>query len=132
MTDIQVITYQEPSSKNYKRNENMSTIPNSDAKYSAEEGFDFCGHFLIVLSYLLLVLGFPFTLCCCIKVVQEYQRAVSWSFLPHSKRNVLLIMFFFKVIFRLGRILSGGAKGAGLFFILPCVDNGVYARVLSE
>jgi regulator of protease activity HflC (stomatin/prohibitin superfamily) len=23
----------------------------------------------------------------------------------------------------LGRILSGGAKGPGLFFILPCVDN---------
>ncbi len=53
------------------------------------------------------------------QVVQEYQRAV---------------------IFRLGRILqgkkeikhrgnfsfsinSGGAKGPGLFFILPCVDN---------
>ncbi len=27
------------------------------------------------------------------------------------------------VIFRLGRILSGGAKGPGLFFILPCIDN---------
>jgi erythrocyte band 7 integral membrane protein len=27
------------------------------------------------------------------------------------------------VIFRLGRNLSGGAKGPGLFFILPCIDN---------
>ena len=27
------------------------------------------------------------------------------------------------VIYRLGRILSGGAKGPGLFFILPCVDT---------
>ena len=36
------------------------------------------------------------------KIVKEYERAV---------------------IFRLGRILSGGAKGPGLFFILPCVDN---------
>ena len=27
------------------------------------------------------------------------------------------------MIFRLGRILSGGAKGPGLFFILPCIDN---------
>ncbi|XP_014608991.1 PREDICTED: band 7 protein AGAP004871 isoform X2 [Polistes canadensis] len=41
-----------------------------------------------------------------ILVVQEYERAV---------------------IFRLGRLLSGGAKGPGIFFILPCVDN--YARV---
>ncbi len=27
------------------------------------------------------------------------------------------------MIFRLGRILTGGAKGPGLFFILPCIDN---------
>ena len=40
--------------------------------------------------------------CLISQVVQEYQRAV---------------------IFRLGRILTGGAKGPGLFFILPCIDN---------
>ena len=39
-----------------------------------------------------------------LKIVAEYQRAV---------------------IFRLGRMLSGGAKGPGLFFILPCSDNMV-------
>lgn len=27
------------------------------------------------------------------------------------------------MIFRLGRILPGGAKGPGLFFILPCIDT---------
>ena len=36
------------------------------------------------------------------QIVQEYERAV---------------------IFRLGRILPGGAKGPGLFFILPCIDT---------
>ena len=36
------------------------------------------------------------------QVVQEYERAV---------------------IFRLGRLRSGGAKGPGLFFIVPCIDN---------
>ena len=36
------------------------------------------------------------------KVVQEYERAV---------------------IFRLGRLRSGGAKGPGLFFVLPCIDT---------
>ena len=30
------------------------------------------------------------------------------------------------VILRLGRILPGGAKGPGLFFILPCIDTCVY------
>merc|ERR1719315_41750 len=40
----------------------------------------------------------------CIKVVQEYERAV---------------------IFRLGRVKKGGAVGPGLFFILPCIDQCV-------
>ena len=31
------------------------------------------------------------------------------------------------VIFRLGRLLSGGARGPGIFFILPCVDS--YTKV---
>ena len=27
------------------------------------------------------------------------------------------------VIFRMGRLLPGGAKGPGLFFYLPCLDE---------
>merc|ERR1712136_648565 len=45
---------------------------------------------------------FPFSLCVCMKQVQEYERAV---------------------IFRLGRAKKGGAQGPGLFFIIPCMDN---------
>ncbi|XP_064119711.1 mechanosensory protein 2-like isoform X12 [Macrobrachium nipponense] len=37
-----------------------------------------------------------------VKVVQEYERAV---------------------IFRLGRLLKGGAKGPGIFFVVPCLDS---------
>ena len=44
----------------------------------------------------------PFSLCLVIKVVQEYERAV---------------------IFRLGLLLSGGARGPGVFFVIPCVDH---------
>ncbi|RUS78145.1 hypothetical protein EGW08_014093, partial [Elysia chlorotica] len=44
--------------------------------------------------------------CYLFQVVQEYERAV---------------------IFRLGRLLSGGAKGPGLFFIIPCMDS--YTKV---
>ena len=29
------------------------------------------------------------------------------------------------VIFRLGRLLTGGARGPGVFFIIPCVDTYV-------
>ncbi len=31
------------------------------------------------------------------------------------------------VMFRLGRILPGGAKGPGMFFIVPCIDS--YTKV---
>ena len=48
---------------------NFNQIQNSDAKYSAEEGFGLCGHFLIGLSYFMLIIGMPFTLCCCMKVI---------------------------------------------------------------
>ena len=34
-------------------------------------------------------------------IIQEYERTV---------------------IFRLGRLLPGGARGPGVFFIIPCVD----------
>ena len=37
-----------------------------------------------------------------LQVVQEYERVV---------------------IFRLGRLLAGGARGPGIFFIVPCVDS---------
>lgn len=40
------------------------------------------------------------------KVVQEYERAV---------------------IFRLGRLVTGGARGPGIFFIIPCIDT--YSKV---
>ena len=41
-----------------------------------------------------------------LQVVQEYERAV---------------------MFRLGLLLSGGARGPGVFFIIPCVD--IYEKI---
>merc|ERR1712045_492608 len=54
------------------------------------------------VSYLLVFITLPISIWGCVKVVQEYERAV---------------------IFRLGRLRSGGAKGPGLFFALPCIDT---------
>ncbi|KAK3785580.1 hypothetical protein RRG08_037590 [Elysia crispata] len=65
-----------------------------------------CAVILTALSYLLVVLFFPISLCATIKVVQEYERAV---------------------IFRLGRLLPGGAKGPGIFFVMPCIEE--YSKV---
>jgi len=68
--------------------------------------------FLTVISILLMVCTFPISMFFCIKVIQEYERAV---------------------IFRLGRIKKGGAVGPGLFFIIPCIDqcNIVDLRTVS-
>merc|ERR1711874_937148 len=62
----------------------------------------FVAGLIYVLSMLLIICTFPFSLCVCVRMVQEYERAV---------------------IFRLGRIKKGGAVGPGLFFIIPCMDN---------
>ncbi|XP_045125855.1 band 7 protein AGAP004871-like isoform X7 [Portunus trituberculatus] len=69
---------------------------------SNPEGPGCCAIILTIVSYLLIIATFPFSLCMCIKVVQEYERAV---------------------IFRLGRLLKGGAKGPGIFFVVPCIDS---------
>jgi len=61
-----------------------------------------CKYLLYFLSGFLILITFPFSMFICIKVVTEYERAV---------------------IFRLGRLLPGGAKGPGLFFIMPCMDE---------
>ncbi|KPM03443.1 stomatin-2-like protein [Sarcoptes scabiei] len=65
-----------------------------------------CGALLTFFSIGLAACTFPFSLFFCIKVVQEYERAV---------------------IFRLGRLLHGGSKGPGIFFILPCIEH--YTKV---
>ena len=57
-------------------------------------------------SVILLTTTLPFSLIFVVKVVQEYERAV---------------------IFRLGRLLTGGARGPGVFFIIPCVD--IYEKI---
>ena len=54
------------------------------------------------ISIILIAVTLPWSLLYCVKMVQEYERAV---------------------IFRLGRLKKGGASGPGLFFILPCIDN---------
>ncbi|XGW34926.1 hypothetical protein V3C99_018743, partial [Haemonchus contortus] len=88
----------------------LQMISRSDANIQNE--FGVCGWILTILSYLLIFVTLPISACMCIKVVQEYERAV---------------------IFRLGRLMPGGAKGPGIFFIVPCIDTyrKVDLRVLS-
>merc|ERR1719309_1956371 len=61
---------------------------------------------MVICSVLMIMATLPLSLIFTVKVVQEYERAV---------------------IFRLGRLLSGGARGPGVFFIIPCVD--IYEKI---
>lgn len=69
---------------------------------SGDEGGGFFAGLLTFLSMLLILITFPVSIWGCVKMVQEYQRAV---------------------IFRLGRVKKGGAVGPGLFWIIPCIDT---------
>jgi len=75
-------------------------------------GIGVIGWILFVVSIILTICTLPFSLLVCLKIVQEYERAV---------------------IFRVGRLVAGEAKGPGIFFVLPCIDNYIKIdlRVIS-
>ncbi|XP_008634333.1 PREDICTED: podocin [Corvus brachyrhynchos] len=65
-------------------------------------GLGVCEWLLTILSFLFIIMTFPISVWFCMKVVREYERAI---------------------VFRLGHLLPGRAKGPGLFFFLPCLDT---------
>ena len=80
--------------------------PPPSQELDCSEGPGLCAHMITLISVLIIFVSLPLSLLFVVKVVQEYERAV---------------------IFRLGRLLSGGARGPGVFFVIPCVD--VYEKV---
>uniref|UniRef100_A0A3B3YTD8 Band 7 domain-containing protein n=1 Tax=Poecilia mexicana TaxID=48701 RepID=A0A3B3YTD8_9TELE len=60
------------------------------------------GAVLTFLSVLFILLTFPLTAWSCVQVILEYERAV---------------------IFRLGRVVKGPAKGPGLIWFIPWLDD---------
>merc|ERR1719362_896285 len=90
-------------------NGNNGTTPRKEhpeEQEVCEEGPGICAHLLTVAALFMVVTTLPLSLLFVIKVVQEYERAV---------------------IFRLGRLLAGGARGPGVFFVIPCVD--IYEKI---
>merc|ERR1711909_23677 len=80
-------------------------IPMNDNNMRDDEGSaagGVCEIVLLTFSIILIVITFPISIFFCIRIVQEYERAV---------------------IFRLGRIKKGGAVGPGMFFVVPCTDE---------
>ncbi|NXG44857.1 PODO protein, partial [Psilopogon haemacephalus] len=65
-------------------------------------GLGICEWLLTILSLLFVIMTFPISIWFCMKVVREYERAI---------------------VFRLGHLLPGRARGPGLLFFLPCLDT---------
>jgi len=88
--------------KNGVMNKEKEAMAAHDDSQVTNTGIGFIGYILFAISWLMVAITLPFSLCAIFKVVQEYERAV---------------------IFRLGRLLPGGAKGPGIFFVLPCIES---------
>ncbi|NXI74337.1 PODO protein, partial [Anseranas semipalmata] len=86
--------------------EEMEAMMLLDSEHQEEgiksPGLGICEWLLTILSFLFIVMTFPISVWFCMKVVREYERAI---------------------VFRLGHLLPGRARGPGLFFFLPCLDT---------
>ena len=74
---------------------------------------------LTLVSYLWVILTLPISIWGCIKVLLKMQMSSS----IYALISKVVQEYERAVIFRLGRLRSGGAKGPGLFFVLPCIDT---------
>ena len=88
----------------------------------ADSGIGLCGWLLTMISWGIVAVTLPFSLFVCFKVMTR--PASAWD-----RTKCLLPLFQVvqeyerSVIFRLGRLRKGGAKGPGIFFIIPCIDT---------
>jgi len=106
-TGLQAYIYDTTVACNQTGNHKTGFAKQGDGSSRGDETFSSrcIAVFLHTLCLIIILLTFPVSICFCIKIVQEYERAV---------------------IFRLGRVLSG-SKGPGMFFIIPCLDDFVKA-----
>ena len=78
-----------------------------------------CGALITFFSYVLIILTLPVSIWGCVKVNKYIMRRLCKTLFSYQ----VVQEYERAVIFRLGRLRSGGAKGPGLFFILPCIDT---------
>ena len=108
---------------------------------ACEEGPGLFSHLLTIASVLMIIATLPLSLLMTVKVVQvghQQHHDLDYDHHRHdhhhqSITNIINIIILCiqeyerAVIFRLGRLLSGGARGPGVFFIIPCVD--IYEKI---
>jgi erythrocyte band 7 integral membrane protein len=97
---------EDTNNQQYKRSQSPRAWNDDDPMKKAanddNEGPGITAFLITAISIFLIIITVPFSLCLCVKVVTEYERAV---------------------IFRLGRLRKGGSKGPGIFTVIPCIDT---------
>ena len=97
----------------------------------AEDGIGICGWLLTTLSWLIVLVTLPFSLCVCFKVIpSSHQHSFPRCPMPMfpmstSTKNMccsfqVVQEYERAVIFRLGRLLQGGSKGPGKDKMITC------------
>ena len=76
--------------------------------------------FFSTTAHLLLLCAFNF-------LTQSSSQWAGWEVLEIMYKDFYCQEYERAVIFRLGRLLTGGARGPGVFFVIPCVD--VYEKI---
>ncbi|CAF1200529.1 unnamed protein product [Adineta ricciae] len=99
--------------------QNKGRLRGDEQETEETTSFGLCGQILIFVSYILVVLTCPVAVFYCTNVscsrISTSGYFPTWTdfagYIKISNKNLLV------------NILLGGAKGPGLFFILPCIDT---------
>jgi len=112
------------SHNNNTNNSKGASLDAKDEDIDCEDGPGVCARLLTLFSVFLIVLFLPFSLFFVVKVSVR-TRQISKT--HHCSNDQVVQEYERAVIFRLGRLLAGGARGPGVFFVIPCVD--IYEKV---
>ena len=85
--------------------------------YIRESESGLMGFFLEGISWIVIILTFPFSLLVCFKVSNENKKVVD------NILHQVVTEYERAVIFKLGRLKKGGSLGPGLHFELPCIEH---------
>ena len=82
-----------------------------------------CTTVLTIIAVFFIVVTLPVSLVFVVKVPIIITLTISVT-IPMLMLTVQVAQEFERaVIYRMGRLLAGGARGPGVFFVVPCVDR---------
>ena len=96
-------------------------------------GIGLCGLLLTGVSWIIVIVTLPFSLCVCFKVTQAkaFDSLLNYLLPLYSSPLQVVQEYERAVIFRLGRLLSGGSRGPGESMASRVKSSKVWSIALS-